>query len=32
LFQNGCPSDFDRDSFVTGDDFDADVLAFEAGC
>ncbi len=27
----GCPSDFDGDGFVTGDDFDAYVLAFEAG-
>ncbi len=27
----GCPSDFDRDGFVTGDDFDGYVTAFEAG-
>ena len=27
-----CPSDFDGDGFVTGDDFDAYVAAFEAGC
>lgn len=27
----GCPPDFDADGFVTGDDFDAYVLAFEAG-
>ena len=27
-----CSSDFDGDGFVTGDDFDAYVLAFEAGC
>ncbi len=26
-----CPSDFDRDGFVTGDDFDAYVLAFTLG-
>lgn len=26
-----CPSDFNRDGFVTGDDFDAYVLAFTAG-
>lgn len=26
-----CPSDFDEDGFVTGDDFDAYVLAFVAG-
>ena len=26
-----CPADFDGDGFVTGDDFDAYVLAFEAG-
>ncbi len=26
-----CPSDFDGDGFVTGDDFDAYVSAFEAG-
>lgn len=26
-----CPSDFDRDGFVTGDDFDAFVAAFELG-
>jgi len=27
-----CPSDFDGDGLVTGDDFDAYVIAFEAGC
>lgn len=27
-----CPSDFDRDGFVTGEDFDAFVVRFEAGC
>ncbi len=27
----GCSSDFDRDGFVTGDDFDAYVTAFELG-
>ncbi len=27
----GCPSDFDHDGFVTGDDFDQYVAAFEAG-
>lgn len=27
----GCPADFDRDAFVTGDDFDGFVAAFEAG-
>ena len=27
----GCPADFDGDGFVTGDDFDAYVIAFEAG-
>ncbi len=26
-----CPSDFDHDGFVTGEDFDAYVAAFEAG-
>jgi len=26
-----CPSDFDGDGFVTGDDFDSYVFAFEAG-
>lgn len=26
-----CPADFDGDGFVTGDDFDTYVLAFEAG-
>ncbi len=28
---NPCPSDFNHDGFVTGDDFDAYVTAFEAG-
>lgn len=27
-----CPSDFDNDTFVTGDDFDKFVAAFEKGC
>ncbi len=27
----GCPADFDGDAFVTGDDFDGYVSAFEAG-
>jgi len=27
----GCPSDFDRNTFVNGDDFDFFVIAFEAG-
>lgn len=27
-----CPSDFNKDGFVTGDDFDAFVDAFAAGC
>ncbi len=27
----GCPADFDGDGFVTGEDFDAYVAAFEAG-
>jgi len=27
----GCPSDYNGDGFVSGDDFDAFVLAFEAG-
>lgn len=27
----GCPADFDHDAFVTGDDFDGFVAAFEAG-
>jgi len=27
-----CPSDFNRDGFVNGDDFDAFAEAFEAGC
>jgi len=27
----GCPSDFDQNHFVNGDDFDAFVVAFEAG-
>ncbi len=30
-FRQGCPSDFDKDGFVTGDDFDAYVAAFELG-
>jgi len=30
-FRQGCPSDFDQDGFVTGDDFDAYVAAFELG-
>lgn len=31
LFKNGCPSDFNLDGFVTGDDFDEYVAAFELG-
>ncbi len=27
-----CPADFDNDEFVTGEDFDAYLAAFEAGC
>lgn len=29
---NVCLSDFNFDGFVTGDDFDAYVAAFESGC
>jgi len=28
----GCPSDFNRDGFVNGDDYDFFTAAFEAGC
>jgi len=31
LAVNACPSDFNGDGFVTGEDFDAYVAAFEAG-
>ncbi len=30
-FNEPCPSDFDHDGFVTGDDFDKYVVAFEQG-